>query len=97
MLDAHLDAPNHILTATQLSAAAGKDGHEYANLQYGLLARALAEEMDYTPAERRADGSTIWTFALATGIDPDLAADAEATPEWRWKLRHEIVEALRAQ
>lgn len=96
MLAAHLAAPDNILTATQLSKAAGKLGHEYANLQYGLLARALAEEMDYTPAERRADGSVIWTFALATGVDRSESDDPESYPEWRWQLRPEVVAALQA-
>lgn len=95
MLEAHLAAPDNILTATQLSKAAGRLGHEYANLQYGLLARALAEEMDYMPAERRADGSVIWTFALATGVDSSENDDPEGYLEWRWQLRPEVVAALK--
>lgn len=37
MLRAHFNAPDHILTATELAAAADKDSYEYANSQYGRL------------------------------------------------------------
>lgn len=96
MLTAHLNAPDHILTATELAAAAGKDSYEYANSQYGRLARDLAEEMEYTPTQTYSStGQPIWTYTLATGVSD--GAQIEPTDEyveWRWKLRPQVVEAL---
>ncbi|MFL0670480.1 MAG: hypothetical protein ACJLS3_03305 [Erythrobacter sp.] len=96
MLVAHLNATDHILTATQLAAAAGKDSFEYTNLQYGRLGRELAEEMEFTPAETSsATNQPIWTFTLATGTrDAAEAQPSDEYVEWRWKLRPEVVEAL---
>ncbi|SLK07486.1 hypothetical protein [Novosphingobium mathurense] len=96
MLDAHLAAPGHILTATQLAHAAGYASYEAANAQYGLLARALAEELEWTPAEQGPDGHPIWTFTLATeGSDDEAPVVALGDrAEWRWRLRPQVVEAL---
>lgn len=96
MLVAHLNAPDHVLTATQLAAAAGKDSFEYANLQYGRLGRDLAEEMEFTPAETSsATNQPIWTFTLATGTRDDAEDQlSDEYVEWRWKLRPQVVEAL---
>lgn len=94
MLAAHLDASGHVLTATQLAQAAGYSDYVVANAQYGQLGRALAEELDWTPQERK-DGSPIWTTALATGAQ-DTPGDQSQEPasHWRWKLRPEIVAAM---
>lgn len=96
MLVAHLNAPDHILTTTQLAAAAGEDSFEYTNLQYGRLGRELAEEMEFTPAETSStNGRPIWTFTLATGTrDTAEAQLSDEYVEWRWALRPEVVEAL---
>jgi len=97
MLYAHADAPDQTMTATQLAAAAGKPGYEFANLQYGKLARLICEEMDFTPPQRRADGAPIWTFGLAVGADDreELSnTDPEMSGEWRWRLRPEVSQAL---
>lgn len=94
MLDAHLHALDHILTATQLAQAAGYDDYVVANAQYGLLGRALAEELDWEP-QRRKDGNPIWTLALATDADGKAREEGEdVTGHWRWKLRPEIAAAL---
>ena len=96
MLKAHLNAPDQILTATQLAVAAGKDNYGYANLQYGLLARDLAKEMEFDPLEVYASTSEpIWTYALATGVSDGASAEpTDEYVEWRWKLRPQLVEAL---
>ena len=52
MLEAHLDAPEQILTATQLAQAAGYDDYVVANAQYGTLGRALAEKLEWEPGQR---------------------------------------------
>lgn len=96
MLMAHLTAPDHILTATELAAAAGKDSYEYANSQYGRLARDLAEEMEFTPSQTYSKtGHPIWTYTLATGVSDGTPVEpSDEYVEWRWKLRPQLVEAL---
>lgn len=96
MLAAHLNAPGHVLTASELASAAGKNGYEYANLQYGRLARDLAEEMEFTPSESySASGQPIWTYTLATGVSDDGPVEpSDEYVEWRWKLRPQLVDAL---
>lgn len=94
MFTAHLNAPNHILTATQLAQAAGYDDYGVANSQYGLLGRALAEELDWEPQKRK-DGNPIWTLTLATDADGEAREEGEEiTGHWRWRLRPEIVAVL---
>lgn len=97
MLAAHVEAPDHVLTATQLAQAAGYDDYVVANSQYGQLGRALAEELDWEPPMRK-DGNPIWTLTLATDADGSARAEGEeASGHWRWKLRPEIVSAMTSQ
>lgn len=94
MLAAHLNAPDYILTATQLAQAAGYDDYAVANSQYGQLGRALAEELDWEPQKRK-DGNPIWTLTLATDADSDAREEGEEIAgHWRWRLRPEIVAVL---
>lgn len=95
MLDSHLAAPDRIFTATQLADAAGYENYQAANMQYGLLGRKLAEELEWEPAERDGD-APVWTFALATDADDEARVASSGgrwTAEWRWRLRPELVEA----
>lgn len=95
MLQAHLKAPDMCLTATELAAAAGSTHYETANSQYGKLGKALAEELDWTPAPF--DGLITWTFALATGVNDAGSPINEAELEsqnWRWRLRPQVAEAV---
>jgi hypothetical protein len=89
MLNAHLWASDHILTATELAHAGGYDSYTSANSQYGTLARRIAEELEWEPPI--VDGTQTWTLALATGADE---GEPTERAEWRWKLRPEVVEAL---
>ncbi len=103
MLDAHIAAPRHTLTATQLAEAAGWDSWSSANLHYGLLGRKIAEAMRWTPP-LRPDGTEIWTMAIATGphdieggaeIDmAGLLATYENGGQFEWVVRPQLVEAL---
>lgn len=90
MLNAHFEAPNHILTATELANAGGYPSYSSANSQYGKLARNIAEELEWKPPME--NGMQTWTLALATGADDSVLAD---TGEWRWRLRDEVVQAMR--
>lgn len=103
MLEAHLDAPNHCITATQLAEAAGYENYNAANLHYGTLGQMVALEIGYNPPRRKSDGSTIWTGALAVPGNRKSADD----DDWQalysrgddgyflWRLRPQVVEALR--
>ena len=94
MLMAHLNAPDHILTATELAQAAGYDDYGIANLQYGLLAYDLAQELEWTPGQKT-NGVTTWTFTLADDADKrERKSGGDVAGHWRWKLRREVVEAL---
>jgi hypothetical protein len=62
-----------------------------ARLQYGTLARAIAEKLGYAPPQK-GKGPVRWWFALsvaATGEDD--AGDGE----FKWIMRPELVAALR--
>lgn len=91
MLAAHLNAPDHIITATQLANAAGYKGYHGANLQYGFVGAMLVFEMpEVLPT--RPDGSRIATCAIASSEDYRQSKEEQ----WLWKMRPHIVEGLRA-
>lgn len=105
MLRAHLSAPDHLLSATKLAAAAGYSGYGGANLHYGKLGQQVAEEIGFVPPQR-ADGSKIWTCAIARDRDaetefPDTSMlDALMRNvddrHFEWQMRPQVVDALRA-
>jgi len=68
MLMAHLRAPMHTLTATELAQAAGYEDYVVANSMYGKLGFALAHELDWVPSGTSSEQVT-WTFALADDAD----------------------------
>lgn len=88
MLRAHYNAPDRILTAGELAAAADYPKWTSANLHYGLLGKMVGEFLLFQPRSRKT-GEPIWTLMLADGVD-------EAVPEeeWRWQMRPQVAEAL---
>lgn len=91
MLAAHLKAPDHLITATQLANAAGYKSYHGANLQYGFIGAMLVFEIpEILPT--RPDGSRIATCAIASADDSRQPKE----DEWLWKMRPHIVEGLRA-
>lgn len=92
MLDAHLAAPERILTATQLAHAGGYSRYVSANSQYGNLGRLLAEEMEWQPLQRP-DASNIWTSALADDADRNALSD-DRSAQFRWRMRDNVAAAL---
>lgn len=88
MLKAHYHAENQTLTTSQLAEAAGYSSYSAVNLQYGMVANALNEEL---PIElpTRSDGTPIATFALATAGNREGSED-----QWTWKLRPEVAFAI---
>lgn len=105
MLRAHLHATDHLISATKLAEAAGYAGYEGANLHYGILGQKLAQEIGFTPPER-ADGTKIWTCAIARDPNSDLEFPDSSLMEtllrkmdiahFEWQMRPQVVEALRA-
>jgi len=88
MLKAHYHAPQRTMTATELAAAAGYDDYGAVNLHYGKVGRLLNEVLP-TKLPVRADGTIIYTFALAEeGERPSDEA------HWAWKLRPQVAYAL---
>lgn len=105
MLRAHFAAEDHCLTATQLAHAAGYSSYSSANLHYGKLGQAIAIELNYNP-RRRDDGSEIWTSTIADEASRISNAFDEAAihraaarrdddVHFEWKMRPQVVEALR--
>lgn len=90
MLRAHLQAPEHQITARGLAKAAGYAGYSAANLQYGLLGAMLYAEMP-EPLPTRADGTPVMTCMIGYGQDQRTSPE----DEWIWTMRTHIVEGLR--
>lgn len=88
MLKAHYRAPDQTLTATELARAAGYSAYSAANLQYGNVGKLLHEALPFE-LSKRADGSLVYTSALATAGDSNGAEE-----HWRWKLRPGVAFAI---
>jgi len=86
MLDAHLNAAENRITATELARAAGYAGYEAANLQYGKLARRICEALQFTPPVGNS-GEPTFTYVLATSMKTP-------SQDWVWTLHEVVVVAL---
>lgn len=105
MLRAHLAAPDQLTSAMKLAEAAGYEGYEGTNLHYGKLGKRIAREVDFDP-ETRADGTEIWTTAIARdpSTNPDIpdTSLSEAlernidTQHFEWQMRPQVAQALRS-
>ena len=88
MLKAHYEAPEQTITATELAAAANYRNYSAANLQYGIVGKALFDELPI-PLPTRKDGTPIYTFALAEAGERSGDED-----HWHWKMRPQVATAL---
>ena len=88
MLKAHYLAPGQTITATELAAAANYRNYSAANLQYGIVGKALFDELPI-PLPTRKDGAPIYTFALAEAGERNGDED-----HWHWKMRPQVAAAL---
>lgn len=88
LLKAHFAMPDYTTTMTQLAKAVGYPNFNSANLQYGLFAKSMVNEMgwqhrfmvdEYTPYP-------LWSFV-------DFQKDSGEY--WKLTLRKEAVEALK--
>lgn len=84
LLVGHYHAPGRRFTATEAAAAVGYSSYRAVNLQYGRLARAVADALRLPMPE--ASVSTV----LVTFIPPG----AEGNLEWLWVMRPELAAAL---
>jgi hypothetical protein len=91
MLQAQCRAPESTISASQMADQLRFKNFAAARLQYGTLARAVADKLGYAPPQK-GKGTTCWWFTLSTGRDgPDDAADGHL----EWIMRPELVAALR--
>ncbi len=76
-----------------------------ADLHNGLLAAKIAEEMNFVPP-LRADGTEIWTCAIARArdLDPEFLDTSLEEPlvrkmecgHFEWQRRSQVVQAVRS-
>ncbi len=91
ILQAQCRAPDATITAAQLATRLSLKNSAAARLQYGTLARAIAEKLGYAPPQK-GKGPVRWWFALSiANAGEDDAADGEC----KWIMRPELVAALR--
>jgi hypothetical protein len=90
MLRAHYHAENQAITASEFAAAAGYASYHPANLHYGNIGKLLYE-MAPIKLNTYKDGTPIYTFYLATEL-----TKTEDEQHWRWKLRPEVSNAIKA-
>jgi hypothetical protein len=80
MLQAHYNAPQHTITATQLTQALGYESFPAANLQYGLFAKRVRKVLNW------------WHYpdihiCIFTAFD-------HRNGEWHWIMHPELAVAL---
>ena len=92
MLQAQCRAPEATITALQLADQLRFKNFAAARLQYGTLARAIAEKLGYAPPQK-GKGPVRWWFALSTG---QAGQDDAGDGQFKWIMRPELVAALRA-
>ena len=92
LLQTQCRAPECTISASQLTDRLKFKNFAAARLQYGVLARAVADKLGYAPPQK-GKGTPCWWFTLSTGRNgPDDSADGQ----FEWVMRPELVAALRA-
>ncbi len=88
MLRAHLHAPEHRITGSELAAAAGHFGSRIGHKKYGRLGRkiALAAGLPHCKADVSDYLAAIFTLAEGTQMDSE---------DWHWVLHPSLAHALR--
>ena len=92
MLQAQCRAPDATISAAQLAEQLKFKNFAAARLQYGTLARAVAEKLGYAPPQK-GKGPVRWWCALSIGQD---GYEDTANGQFKWVMRPELVAALRA-
>ncbi len=91
ILQAQCRAPDATITAAQLATQLSFKNSAAARLQYGTLARAIAEKLGYAPPQK-GKGPVRWWFALSVG---QAGQDDAGDGQFKWVMRPELVSALR--
>jgi hypothetical protein len=88
MLKAHYEHTNRSITYTELTAAAGFEGHEYANRWYGQLGRDLGETLnfDFVPVQSR-NGANFYSSSIGM-------PNAYGGEEFELVMHHELAKAI---
>ena len=84
LLRLHHASPARVISATRLAEAVGFESYNAVNLQYGLLARAVARELAIEL------GDFVEVGILVEFVDPGFAANEH----WLWVLRPNVAQAL---
>lgn len=92
ILQAQCRAPDATITAAQLADQLRFKNFAAARLQYGTLARAVADKLGYAPPQK-GKGPVRWWFALSVGEE---GHDDTGDGQFKWVMRPELVAALRA-
>lgn len=92
MLQAQCRAPECTISASQMAEQLSFKSFAAARLQYGVLARAIADKLGYAPPQK-GKGTARWWFTLSVGRD---GSDDAGDGRFEWIMRPELVAALRA-
>lgn len=88
MQKAHYHAPQRVISAADLAAAAGYESYHGANRQYAAIGEKIARFLNHTPVLRQDNGRPFWSSVLAEG------RYNSSNNVWYWKLRDPVVIAL---
>ena len=90
LLKSHCRAPSHTMSTEALALAADLKNFRAANMQYGTLARHIAESL-HIVLQPTPSGDPHWWRALAIGKDVATNID---DGRYQWTMRPELVQAL---
>lgn len=90
LLKAQHESEGHTTTATLMAEAVGYANYNAVNLQYGTMARVVAEYLGYLPP-RRANGERMWWCTLSDG---NQGSDATIDGHFEFVMRPELAAAL---
>ena len=80
LLEAHYEAPGHVITSAELAHKVGFANYKAVNLRYGLLAKKFLE---------------FFGLSLAKSVKVNALVTLEKkNDKWEWTLRPQVVEAL---
>ncbi|HOU48405.1 MAG: hypothetical protein IT188_06935 [Acidobacteria bacterium] len=90
MIEAQYYSPKHTINTTQLAEKVGFTGYSEANLNYGILAHRIADELKYVPGSPNPNCDHWWR-TLSYGKTPDQNEEIQF---YKWVMRPELVQAL---
>jgi len=91
MLQAQCRAPESTISALEMAHQLSLKSFAAARLQYGTLARTLADKLGYAPPQK-GKATPSWWFTLSTVKALPDACDGR----FEWVMRPELVAALRS-